>query len=89
LLFKATVADIKDGDFTGLEKAEALSRLSDAYTKTMKAAAGGDPKIAKLSVALETLQLLAAFIKENNPQSLEQFAAILEPFGVQLNAHFK
>lgn len=88
LLFQATVEEIRDGDYDGLKKAEALSRLSDAYTKTMKAAAGGDPKIAKLSVALEVLDELARFIRENHPQQLEAFAVILEPFGSRVSEVF-
>ncbi len=88
LLFKSTVEDITTGEYDGLKKAEALSRLSDAYTKTMKAAAGGDPKIAKLSIALETLKLLADHIKENHPDMLERFTNILEPFGAKVNEAF-
>ncbi len=88
LLFQATVIEIRDGQYDGLKKAEALSRLSDAYTKTMKAAAGGDPKIAKLSVALETLQLLAVYIKDERPDELERFTHILEPFGAKVNEVF-
>lgn len=88
LLFQATVLEIKDGSFDGLQKAEALSRLSDAYTKTMKAAAGGDPKIAKLAIALETVQLLAQHIKNHHPAMLEQFTVILEQFGVKVNEAF-
>lgn len=88
LLFQATVIEIRDGEYDGLKKAEALSRLSDAYTKTMKAAAGGDPKIAKLSIALETLQLLAVYIKDEHPDVLERFTHILEPFGAKVNEVF-
>lgn len=88
LLFQATVEEIRDGEYDGLKKAEALSRLSDAYTKTMKAAAGGAPKIAKLSVALEVLDELAGFIREHHPQHLETFAEILEPFGARVSEVF-
>lgn len=88
LLFQATVEEIKDGKYDGLKKAEALSRLSDAYTKTMKAAGGGDPKIAKLSVALEVLEELANFIREKYPSDLERFAVILEPFGSRVSEVF-
>jgi len=88
LLFKSTIEDITTGEYDGLKKAEALSRLSDAYTKTMKAATGGDPKIAKLSTALETLQLLANHIKEEHPDALERFSLILEPFGEKVNEAF-
>lgn len=87
-LFQSTVEDITHGEYDGLKKAEALSRISDAYTKTMKAASLGDPKIAKLSVALETLKLLAEHIKADHPDLLEVFANILEPFSAKVNEAF-
>ncbi len=78
LLFQTTISDIKDGDYNALEKAEAISRLSDSYNKTMKAAAGGNPKIAKLAVAMEVLEELASFIQKEYPQDLPRFAMIIE-----------
>lgn len=88
LLFQTTINDIKDGEYSGLEKAEAISRLSDAYTKTMKAASTGNPKIAKLSVAFEVLSELADFIKIHDPDSIELFARILDKFAVRVNEVF-
>lgn len=78
LLFQSTIDDIKNGDFNGLEKAEAISRLSDSYNKTMRAASGGNPKIAKLAVALQVLEELVAFIQKEYPEDLPRFAVILE-----------
>lgn len=88
ILFQSTVEDIQKGEHTGLQKAEALSRLSDAYTKTMNAATRGNPKLAKLSVALEVLEEMTAFIKEQFPDDLQRFADILEPFGKRITEVF-
>lgn len=88
LLFQSTIKDIKEGQYNALEKAEAIARLSDSYTKTMKAAGGGNPKIAKLSIAMEVLSELAGFIKSDYPDDLERFARILEPFGVRVSEVF-
>lgn len=88
LLFLVTVEDIKTGELSGLQKTEALSRLSDAYNKIMKSAVRGTPEIAKLSVALEVLEELAKFIKEQYPSELKVFAAILEPFGARVSEVF-
>jgi hypothetical protein len=88
LLFQTTINDIKVGEFSGLEKAEAISRLSDAYTKTMKAASAGNPKLAKLSVAFEVLSELAEFIKTHEPDSIELFARILDKFAVRVSEVF-
>lgn len=88
VMFQTTMTDIKDMEVDGLKKAEALSRLADAYTKTMKAAAGGEPKIAKLAVALEVLNELEKYIKTHHPDELEIFALMLEPFGQRLSEVF-
>lgn len=88
LLFQTTINDIKDGEHSGLQKAEAISRLSDAYTKVMHAAAKGSPKLAKLAVAVEVLKLLRDFITDNYPDQMETFLAILDPFGTKLNEMF-
>lgn len=85
LLFQSTIIELKNGDFTAIQKAEVISRLSDAYTKTMKAAGGSNPKIAKLSVAMEVLEELSKFIRKNTPDDLERFVSILEPFGQHIS----
>lgn len=87
-LFQATVEEIKTGNADGIAKAEALSRLSDAYTKTMKAAGGASPQMAELSVALRVVDELAHFIRDEYPDDLERFAQILEPFGARLSEVF-
>lgn len=88
LLFQSTVEDITNGQYDGLKKAAALSQLSDAYTKTMNAATKGNPKLAKLSVAMEMLEELTKFIKQHDPDLLPAFAAILEPFGKRITEVF-
>lgn len=88
LLFQVTMEDIRDGNYDGIEKAEAMSRLADAYNKTMKAAGGGDSKIAKLSVALEMLSGLVDFVQSQFPQHAESLLEVLEPFGEELNQRY-
>lgn len=86
LLFQSTLGEIKnDGKIKAIEKAEAISRLSDAYNKTMSAVAKGSPKLNKLAVAMEVLQLMTKFIKEEHPSLAEGFMEMLEPFGKRLS----
>lgn len=80
LLFQATVEDVRKSDAQPLQKAEALSRMADAYTKTMRAAGAGDTQINRLTVALETIRELAKFINDRFPEQLEPFVMILEQF---------
>lgn len=84
LLFQSTVEQLKAATVDPLDRAEAISRLSDAYTKTMKAASTASPPLAELAVAMKVLEHLASFIREHHPQELPRFAAILEPFGARL-----
>lgn len=82
LLFQTTISDLKKADqLDPIKKAEALSRLSDAYSKTMKAASAGSPEIARLSIAMEVIKELASFIRKHSPDDLPRFAALLDPFG--------
>ncbi|MCC7413354.1 MAG: DUF1804 family protein [Gammaproteobacteria bacterium] len=85
LLFSSTMEEIESGEYSGIQKAEAMSRLADAWTKTVRAAGGGDNRIAKLAVALEVLERLVAFIQQHYPQHAAALLAVLEPFGQQLN----
>jgi hypothetical protein len=85
LLFQATMEEIGSGEYDGLQKAEAMSRLADAYTKTVKAAGGGDNRIAKLAVALDVLGRLVAYVQQHYPQQAVHLLEVLEPFGEELN----
>jgi len=85
LLFQSTMEQIKEGEFAALDKAEALSRLSDAYTKTVKAAGGSDGRIAKLAIALEVLEKLVVYVQQHYPQHAHHLLEVLEPFGGELN----
>lgn len=88
-LFQSTIEQLKsDVKGTPMAKAEALSRLSDAYNKAMSAAAKSNPKLNKLAVAMEVLQLLASFIQEQHPQLTEPFLTMLEPFGEKISGVF-
>ena len=86
LLFQSTIADLKaDKEIKPIARAEAISRLTDAYNKTMSAAAKSSPKLNKLAVAMEILQYLTSFIREDYPHLVESFAEMLESFGRKLS----
>ena len=87
LLFESTIADLKAATDLGPEVvAETLARLADSYTKVVKAAGAVDPKLGRLSIALQVLDELAKFIQAEFPDDLARFSAILEPFGQRLPA---
>lgn len=67
---------------TALDKAEALSRLADAFTKTMAAVAKAAPELGRYAVATELLEDLARFVADRSPATAPALLAVLEPFGV-------
>lgn len=84
-LFEAEVGRLKsDEAMTPGERAELMARVADAYAKMMRAAGAADAKIGKLAVALQVLEELAKFIREQFADDLPRFAAILEPFGARV-----
>lgn len=83
-LFQRVVQDVKSADVEPLKKAEALARLSDSYTKTMRAATRGNPDVGKLAVALEVLDRLAKYVAKEFPEHANVLLDILEPFGDHL-----
>lgn len=83
-LFKSTISELKSATLSAIEKAEAISRLSDAYTKTIKASGAVDPSIARLGWAMDVLKLLAQFVAGTFPQHNNALLEILEPFGERL-----
>jgi hypothetical protein len=87
-LFESTIIELKDSKIPAIQKAEAISRLSDAYTKTVKASGAVDPAIARLAWAMDVLKLLAQFVASNFPQHNDAMLEILEPFGVRLAEEF-
>lgn len=90
LMFQSTLASVKGNtEIKPLERAEVISRLADAYTKTMNSAAKGSPKINKLAVAMEVLQLMVKYIQTERPDLIEHFSDVLTGFGEKLAGEFR
>lgn len=81
ILHQATVEALKsDMELSPLQKAEAMARLSDSFTKTMAAVAKAAPELGRYAVATELLQDLADFVAERFPDHRAALVDILEPF---------
>lgn len=74
----------KDENITPLEKAETISRLADAFTKTMNAVGKASPRLSKLAMATDVLQRLAGYLREHKPEIAHVFAEVLEDFSADL-----
>ena len=85
LLHQAVIEDIKqDKTSPPIKRAEALSRLADAFHKTMHAMGEVSPELSRLAIANEVLRHLSKFIIEKHPEHGIAFVEILEPFGAEL-----
>ena len=85
LMFVRAIADLERAEnIDPLDRAEAIARLSDAYTKTMKAASIGNNEISALGIAMDVLKHQVEFIKKKHPKLLTSFMQILEPFAKEL-----
>lgn len=82
-LHQAVVEEVKNLPAEGaLAKAEAMSRLADAFTKTMSAVAKAAPDLGRYAVATELLQDLARFVTAKYPQHAPALTEVLEPFAL-------
>lgn len=85
LLFQSTLAEVKvDPSIKAITKAEILSRMSDAYHKTISAAGKSSPKLNRLAVAMEVIEQMGEFVRQKHPKHGLAFAEILEPFASEL-----
>jgi len=88
-LMQSTVAQLKESkDVPVMDKAEALSRLSDAYYKTMRAVAAHDPKLNKLAVAMEVVQHLIKYVRDRHPDQIGALVDVLDGFGKHVTEVF-
>lgn len=62
-------------------KVKMLASLADSFNKTVSASRRVLPETSQLATAMEVVQALAVFIRENYPQHAAAFVEILEPFG--------
>lgn len=70
-----------DVEMTPGQKVDVMTKLSDSYSKLVASATKSGTKVAPLAVAMQVLQLLGDFVKDEYPQHATAFVEILEPFG--------
>ncbi|NGZ06361.1 MAG: DUF1804 family protein [Magnetococcales bacterium] len=83
-LHREAVEAVAGSDLAPLARVDALSRLSQALDRTLRALSKASPELSRLAVAKWVLERQAAFIKTRFPCHLEAFVEILEPFGAEL-----
>ncbi|HGW4118453.1 TPA: DUF1804 family protein, partial [Serratia marcescens] len=84
--FKTTMDKLAydDVDIKPEDRVKLLASLSDAFNKAVASSKRAMPEVSRLAIALEVIQLLAAYIKDNHPQQLQPFGDLLEGFGKEI-----
>jgi len=82
---QATMEEVqKDLKMKAGDKVAAISRLADAFNKTMNAVSKSAPELSRLAVASDVLQRLGRYVAEHHPAHASMFLEVLEPFGEEL-----
>lgn len=89
LQFKATMEALQVAEIGAAERVQLLTSLSDSYNKAISANKKLMPETSKLAVALQVVEMLAAYLKQHKPDLLMDFMQILEPFGKTLEKELK
>ncbi|SMH62852.1 DUF1804 family protein [Azospirillum agricola] len=91
MLHQACMEEVKAArTIDPLKKAEVLSRLADAFNKTMGAVSKASPELSRLAVATDVIQRLAGFIRKRKapPAVLEFLIDALDEFASELARDF-
>ena len=77
-----------DEEIDSEKKMTMLAQLAYSMNMARKAAEGLNPKISKLTIALEVLNLLTRYIRDEHPEHTAAFLDILQPFGTELRRRY-
>lgn len=88
-MHQATIESVREAnDVPPIKKAEIMSRMADAFTKTMAAVSKASPQLNRLGIATDVLQRLSRFTAEVHPQHAEALLEVLEPFAAELSRDY-
>nr|WP_321459668.1 DUF1804 family protein [uncultured Cohaesibacter sp.] len=80
-----TLKDLEKTEKDPIEKARAITSLSDAFTKCMSIARKQEEKQLRLSAVGYVLEEFAAYLIQHHPDVAPTYLNILEPFGVAMS----
>lgn len=83
-----TTRELNEASIPAADKAALLAQVSDAYAKFSKAFARVNPQFSGLSVALDTLKIIAEFLKKSDPAALRALQPHIEDIGAILGKRY-
>ncbi|OPH33250.1 DUF1804 family protein [Moraxella equi] len=87
--YKSTMTILReDESLSSAQRVAFLTSLADSFNKVVSANKKILPQVSQLAVALKTVELFGTHVKDNKPELLQEFIAMLEPFGETLQQEF-
>jgi len=83
-----TTRELEAAQIAAADKAQLLAQLADAYAKFSRAFARVNPSYSGLSVALDTLKILADYLAANDKTALKALFPHLEEVGAILGKRY-
>lgn len=83
-----TTRELEAATIPAADKAQLLAQLADAYAKYTKAFTRANPAYSGLSVALDTLKIVADHLRQRDPAALKALHPHLEDIGAILGKRY-
>ncbi len=83
-----TTRELEAAKIPAADKATMLAQLADAYAKFSKAFGRINPAFSGLSVSLDTLKVIAEYLKKNDPAALRALQPHVEDIGAVLGKRY-
>lgn len=83
-----TTRELEEAKIPASDKAALLAQLADGYAKFSKAFGRLNPQFSGLSVALDTLKVIAEYLKKNDPAALRAIQPHVEDIGAVLGKRY-
>ncbi len=83
-----TTRELEEAQIAPADKATLLAQLADAYCKFSKSFSRLNPQYSGLSVALDTLKVIAEYLKKHDPAALRALQPHVEDIGAVLGKRY-
>ena len=83
-----TTRELEEAKIPAADKAALLAQLADGYAKFSKAFGRLNPQFSGLSVALDTLKVIAEYLKKHDPSALRALQPHVEDIGAVLGKRY-
>lgn len=79
-----TTRELEEAKIPAADKAQLLAQLADAYAKFSKAFSRINPSFSGLSVAMDTIQVIATYLRRTDPGALASLQPHFDEIGAIL-----